>query len=205
MPGADAATKPSLLLRIRDAADSASWSDFAEVYGPLIRSYCRRWGLQEADSRDVEQEVLAQVARSIAAFEYEPARGRFRDWLGTITRRKIAQFCVARAKGGRALGGEEPDARLAALDAPGDDPEWTAAFHAQILETALARVRPSFEAPTWEAFARVWADGRPAPEVAEGLGMTIDSVYAAKSRILKRLREEVLSLAEDLPQALPPD
>jgi RNA polymerase sigma-70 factor (ECF subfamily) len=203
MPGADSGlTRPSLLLRIRDAADSDSWSEFADVYGPLVRAYCRRWGLQDADARDVEQEVLAQVSRSIAAFEYEPARGRFRDWLGTVTRRKIARL-LERSKDRRGTGGDDANARLAALEASGTDPEWTSDFHARILETAFARVRPCFEASTWDAFARVWADGQPAARVADETGLSIDSVYAAKSRVLKRLREEVLSLAEDLPLSLP--
>ena len=69
------ATKPSLLLRIRDAGDSASWNEFAEIYGPVIRSYCRRRGLQPTDADDVVQEILAQVARSIGTFEYEPGAG----------------------------------------------------------------------------------------------------------------------------------
>lgn len=66
------------------------------------------------------------------------------------------------------------------------------------------RVRGDFEPTTWDAFERIWCLGRPAPEVARSLGMTIDAVYAAKSRILKRLREEVLLLADDLPMALSP-
>ena len=79
MPMSDSrATKPSLLLRIRDAGDSSSWGEFAAIYGPIIRGYCLRRGLQEADTADVSQEVLAQVMRSIGSFEYEPGRGRFR-------------------------------------------------------------------------------------------------------------------------------
>ncbi len=199
-----AATRPSLLLRIRDASDSASWSDFVEVYGPIIRAYALRRGLQEADARDIEQDVLAQVARSIASFEYTPERGRFRDWLGTITRRRIGRFWRAQADTVRGAGGDSVDGRIVSIEAPGDDPEWTAAFHARVLETALDRVRPSFEPATWEAFVLVWAEERPAVEVAKSLGLAIDSVYAAKSRILKRLRDEVLALADDLPRALPP-
>ena len=198
-PEADSrATKASLLLRIRDAGDSSSWEDFTEVYAPIIRGYCRRRHLQDADAADVCQEVLAQVARSIGTFAYEPGRGRFRDWLGTVTRRKIIRHQEVRARGGRPVGGD-PAAEFEVADSTGEDPEWSAEFHARILEVALARIRGDFEAPTWTAFERVWGEDRPAPDVARALGMTIDSVYAAKSRVLKRLRAEILILADDLP------
>jgi hypothetical protein len=79
-------TQPSLLLRIRDAFDAESWRTFVSIYAPLIYRSCRRRGLQDADAADVGQEVLAQVARSIREFEYQPGRGRFRDWLGSVVR-----------------------------------------------------------------------------------------------------------------------
>jgi len=193
-------TKPSLLLRIRDAQDSSSWGEFVDIYGPLIRSYCLRRGLQEADAADVSQEVLAQVARSIGAFEYQPGRGRFRDWLGTVTRNKMARFFEVKGRDVQRVGGHEPAADVAA---EGDDPEWSAEFHTRILESALVRIRDDFEIKSWDAFERIWCKDIPAPQVALHLGMTIDAVYAAKSRILRRLREEVLALADDLPNAIP--
>lgn len=191
-------TKPSLLLRIRDAGDSTSWNEFAEIYGPLIRSYCRRRGLQPADADDVGQEILAQVARSIGAFEYEPGRGRFRDWLGTVTRNKITRFFESKRRQSSVIGIDAS----AQLEVPAEDPEWSDNLHAHILEVALARIRGDFQASTWDAFERIWCMGLPAPDVARTLGMTIDAVYAAKARVLRRLREEVLALADDLPLAL---
>lgn len=193
-------TRPSLLLRIRDAGDAASWEDFAAVYGPIIRGYCRRRGLQEADAADMGQEVLSQVARSIAGFEYLPARGRFRDWLGRVTRNKITRFFEIRGREGSAL---ETDNPSALLEDSGEDAEWSAEYHSRILKVALERIRDDFENKTWEAFERIWCSDCPAPEVARTLGMTIDSVYAAKSRVLRRLRMEVLALADDLPGVLP--
>jgi RNA polymerase sigma factor (sigma-70 family) len=191
-------TKPSLLLRIRDAGDSASWNEFADIYGPIIRSYCRRRGLQPTDADDVVQEILVQVARSIGTFEYDPGRGRFRDWLGTVTRNKITRFFESKGREGSAIGND----KSAQLEASAEDPEWSANLHARILEVALVRIRVDFEPSTWDAFERIWCVGLPAPEVARTLAMTIDAVYAAKSRVLRRLREEVLSLADDLPLAL---
>ena len=193
-------TNPSLLLRIRDSGDSRSWHEFAEVYGPVIRGYCVRRGLQEADVADVTQEVLAQVARSIESFDYQPGRGTFRAWLGTVTRNKISRFFELNGRHAQSAGG---DASAAQLATDGEDAEWSAEFHARILEAALARIRGDFESTTWNAFVHVWSGDQPAPVVAKRFEMTIDAVYAAKSRILRRLRDEVLVLADDMPSGMP--
>ena len=138
------------------------------------------------------------MARAIGSFEYQPVRGRFRDWLGAVTRNRIIRFLEGR----RDLTAAGDDL-AGLLEVPSEDPGWAAEFHARIPEAALARVRPGFEPTTWDAFARVWLRDRPAPEVARELGMTVDAVYAVKSRVLRRLREEVLMLAKDLPWLTP--
>jgi RNA polymerase sigma-70 factor (ECF subfamily) len=195
-------TRPSLLVRLRDARDAESWQLFVDTYGPLVYRYARRRGLQDADAADVMQEVLAEAARCLPTFEYQPERGRFRDWLGTLTRRRLSRFFRKRA--GAEAGGAEADAAVEeAAAAP--DPEWTDEFNAQVLQVALERIRPHFEAPTWRAFERVWLEDRPAAEVAREVGIPVERVYVAKSRVLKQLREEVLLLAEDLPQLAPLD
>jgi RNA polymerase sigma factor (sigma-70 family) len=195
---ADGDTRPSLLIRIRDSHDVDSWRLFVEIYAPLIYRSCRRRGLQDADAADVGQEVLAQVARSIRSFEYQADRGRFRDWLGSVVRSKVARFLE---KSGRTIGvgGSDGPNRVEDQGGAGADPSWVAEFQAHVLAVALERVRPGFEPQTWTAFERVWKEGRPALETAGVLGMSIDSVYLAKSRILRRLREEVVLLAEDFP------
>lgn len=196
-------TRPSLLVRLRDAQDVESWRTFVQVYLPLVLSYCRRRGLQDADAADVSQDVLAELARAIRTFEYDPRRGRFRDWMGTITRRKIARFHHQRSRGAAA-----PAATLVDLEntvAAEPDPEWTEEFHARILQVSLERIRPHFEERTWQAFEKVWLDNCPALETARALDLPIDMVYVAKSRVLKRLREEVLLLAEDIPLLVPLD
>jgi RNA polymerase sigma-70 factor (ECF subfamily) len=199
MPDSSLKTSGSLLLRLRDAGDADAWRTFVETYAPLIHRSCRRRGLQDADAADVTQEVLAQVARSIRTFEYQRERGRFRDWLGTVVRQKLARFWGKKA---RDAGGED-EGLLDQAAAPGADAEWAAEFGAHVLQVALARIRPQFEEPTWRAFELAWCDNRTADEAARELGLSIDKVYVAKSRVLKRLREEVLTLAEDLPPCVP--
>jgi RNA polymerase sigma-70 factor (ECF subfamily) len=198
-------TAPRLLLRLRDIQDAAAWQTFVAVYAPLIYRYCRRHGLQDADATDIGQEVLTQVARSIRTFEYQPQRGRFRDWLGTVTRNKLRRFLGKQGQAVCGRGGPTSDAELDETVAPEADSEWTARFNAHLLQVALERVRPQVEGTTWRAFELVWLDNRPAAAVAPEVGLTVASVYVAKSRVLRRLREEVILLAEDIPTACLPD
>jgi RNA polymerase sigma factor (sigma-70 family) len=192
----DTPTRPSLLVRLRDPRDAESWETFVRVYAPVVFAYCRRAGVQDADAADVTQEVLAQVARSIRGFDYRPERGRFRDWLRTVTRHKLARHFRKPAP-------TEAVDGLETVVAADPDPAWDEAFNARVLQAALEHARPAFEPATWRAFELTWLAGRPAQEVAAEVGLAIDAVYAAKSRVLKRLREEVLLLAEDLPQLFP--
>jgi len=167
------------------------------VYGPLIYRHGRGRGLQDADAAEVTQEVLLQVSRSIRSFDYRPDQGRFRDWLGTITRQRINRFLKKRAGQIEAEAASLDMAGLEDVASPEQDTQWTEEFQAHILKAGLARVRPRFEEHTWQAFQGVWLEGRPAAEVATALGQKLDWVYVAKSRVLKRLREEVQALAED--------
>jgi RNA polymerase sigma-70 factor (ECF subfamily) len=192
-------TRPSLLVRIRDANDDGSWREFVDTYTPLVYRYCRRKGLQDADAADVAQEVLTEVARCIRRFEYQPERGRFRDWLGTIARRRLARFLESK---GRA---PSTEANGCAEGVGQTEAEWTDEFNSHLMAVALERVRPRCEPATWAAFSRVWLEDRSAAEAAAELRLPIEAVYLAKSRVLKRLREELLALAEDLPHVIPLD
>jgi RNA polymerase sigma-70 factor (ECF subfamily) len=168
-----------------------------------VYRFCVRQGLQDADAADVTQEVLDQVARSMPTLEYQPERGRFRDWLGTVTRHKLARFHHRKNRAEAAVGGDEAEQILKQMPAPAADADWTANFHARVLHVALERIRPNFEPATWQAFERVWLENRPAPETARELNLPVATVYVAKSRVLKHLREEILALADDLPQFVP--
>lgn len=193
------ATSATLLVRLRDAQDAAAWQTFVEVYAPLVYRYCRKWRLQDADATDVTQEVLAQAARSMRTFEYQPERGRFRDWLGTVARNKLRRFQEKKNRTVGGLGGESSDAILDEVVAPEADSDWTAQFNARLLNVALQRIAPHFEAVSWKAFERTWVQNCSATQAAQETGLSVASVYVAKSRVLKRLRAEIMLLAEDIP------
>lgn len=188
-------TRPSLLLRIRDPHDADSWRSFVDLYSPLILRYARKRGLQEADAADVAQDVLSQVSRSMRDFQYQPERGRFRDWLGTVVRHRVHRFFRRESSRPHGVAGDW----INDLPAAEHDSEWSSAFNAHILEAALESARPHFEDATWEAFRLAWLEQQPAATAAANLGMPVAALYLAKSRVLKRLREEVMVLADDWP------
>jgi RNA polymerase sigma-70 factor (ECF subfamily) len=184
------ATRPSLLLRIRDPRDSESWQRFVDIYGPLVYRSCRRRGLQDADAAEVMQEVLLQVNRSMAQFEYQPDQGRFRNWLGAVIRSKLSRLHRRDQRSHEKI--LEEECRAVARDT-----QWDEEFNRYVLETALEQIRPHFTDRTWQAFEQVWIDRVAASEVAQRLGEPLDRIYVAKSRVLKRLQAAVQELADD--------
>ncbi len=186
-------TRPSLLLRVRDVGDTEAWRTFVTIYAPVVYQFNRRHALQHADATDVTQDVLSDVARSMRSFEYEPDRGRFRDWLLTITRRKLNRFKARQARR------PEFDRDAKELETVADeraDSEWNEAFNTHVLRVALERIHSHFQPVTWDAFEAVWIQNRSAAETADALSLRIEQVYLAKSRVLKRLSQEVQEIAD---------
>jgi RNA polymerase sigma-70 factor (ECF subfamily) len=196
-------TRVSLLARVRDPADREAWRRFFEAYLPVVYHLARRKGLQDADASDVAQEVMIRVARAIRGFEYSPERGRFRDWLYRVTSNAVASHHRGDRREARGVGGEDGDANIQ-LAAAAPDAEWIDEFNQQVLRVALERTRPHFQPATWRAFELAYFDRRPAAEVARETGLSIGAVHVAKSRVSKRLRDEVMALADDHPLTSPP-
>jgi len=192
-------TSPSLLLRIRDPHDGDSWETFQAIYRPMIHAYCTKRGLQEADSLDVVQDVMSAIHRSIQKFDYQPEKGRFRAWLGTVTANKIKTLKQKQSLN-PPINLDQISSRASQtgnLPIADPDSDWIAIFSEHIFQTACDRVRSRVEVTTWSCFQATWVEHQPAFEVAAKLGIPIHSVYVNKSRVLKQLEAEVLLLADD--------
>jgi len=193
----DPLTSPSLILKVRDANDSDSWGTFERLYSPVVRIYCRRRGIQEADVDDLVQDVMASVSNAIRNFEYDPSRGKFRSWFGTITANRVKTFLTKRNNKGHG-GPLLPETFvLQQISDRNADSDWNEVFCQEVLRSACERVRPNFESATWLSFEMTWLNNQPAAEVALLLGLPIHTVYVNKSRVLKQLEAEVRVLADD--------
>jgi RNA polymerase sigma-70 factor (ECF subfamily) len=191
-------TRPSLLVRIRDAADAEAWQQFVQLYAPLVYGFARKRGLQDADAADLTQEVLRSVASAAGRLDYDPKRGTFRSWLFTVVRNKVHDF-VASQRRRMPVSAEASQARLEELPAPAEDEAvlWNEEYERQLLARAVDQVRGDFHDSTWQAFWRTAMQGTKAKEVAQSLGMSTAAVYVAKSRVLGQLKKQMQQLREE--------
>jgi RNA polymerase sigma factor (sigma-70 family) len=191
-------TRVTLLGRLRAAPDDpAAWSEFVEWYGGKIYAWCRAWGLQEADAQDVTQEVFLNLSVRMHHFRYDP-RGSFRAWLKTLTRHAWQDYLEKQRRLGRGSGSDSVMERLAAVEAQDDLARRLAeAFDQELLREAAARVRLRVEPRTWDAFHLLAIEGRSGAEVAQRLQMKVATVFVARSKVQRMLREELSRLDRD--------
>lgn len=184
-------TSPTLLERAR-ASDTQAWSRLVFLYEPLVRHWCTRWGQQGADTDDLVQEIFAAVVGGLAAFRRDRPGDTFRGWLRGIARHKRNDLLRRRQYSPAAPGGTDANVRLEQV--PDPDAETDADPLEQmsgLYHRALSLVRGEFEDRTWQAFSRVAVDGLAVDSVAREFGISSAAVRQAKSRVLRRLKEEV--------------
>jgi len=193
----DALTRPSLLIRLRDPGDHDAWSQFVTIYTPLIFGFCRGRGLAETDARDVTQEVLRAVAQSIPRFQYDRARSSFRNWLFTVVRSKLNNFLASSARQPRAASETTLLQYAETAASPSLEEAWRREYQSGLVSWAAAQIQSEFKAETWNAFWRTAIAGEPAETVAGELGLSLNALYIARSRVTSRLRQLIQGIEAD--------
>ena len=192
--GASPTTRASLLLRLADADNQRAWAEFIELYEPLVHRLLRKSGLQDADLREVAQDVFVAVSRNVARFAPAHERGSFRGWLRTVTRNLLINLLEQRRRQLGAGTGSTDMIRLL-QEVPAPDAESSVIVDAELrrrlFHHAADRVRKEFRPATWQAFWQTWVESEDVNDVCQRLGMTPGAVYIARSRIIARLRKEV--------------
>jgi RNA polymerase sigma-70 factor (ECF subfamily) len=179
-------TPLSLLERLRQPADHAAWSRFVELYTPMLFRWARSVGLAVAEAGDLVQDVLLLLMRKLPEFTYDPTKS-FRGWLKAVTINKWRENyrkATPLPKGDHAVVLEE-------LPADSDNVFEEMEYRRQLVHRAMELIRTDFEATTWQAAWEYVVEGRPAEAVGRELGLSVNAVYLAKSRVLRRLRSEL--------------
>jgi RNA polymerase sigma factor (sigma-70 family) len=191
-------TRLSLLNRLKDWGDDTSWRDFFDTYWELIYNVARKAGLTDAESQEAVQETIIGVAKKIANFDTDPRRGSFKAWLMHQARWRIADQFAKRKfpsrtdstpPGEDATGTELinriPDPTSLELESV-----WDAEWQQHVTRTVLEKVKAQVSIKQFQMFDLHALQGLSAKEAARTLGVTMASVYMAKSRISRLMRRE---------------
>jgi RNA polymerase sigma factor (sigma-70 family) len=185
-------TPLSLLDRLRHSPDEISWRRLTDLYLPLLQRWLRQQHLPPADADDLTQDILLVIVRELNGFEHSGRTGAFRAWLRMITVHRMRGYWRSRQTG--------PDQALADdLDQLADDCSelaqlWDREHDEFIARRLMELIEPEFSRSTWYAFRRQTVDGLTASQAAAELGVSANSVLVAKSRVLRRLRQEAAGL-----------
>jgi RNA polymerase sigma-70 factor (ECF subfamily) len=190
-------TNESLILRVIDAADAASWSDFLAIYRPVvIRMACGR-GLQYADADDLAQQVFLSVAKAIEGWEPDSRKPPFRVWLSRIARNAIVNALTRRKPD--APGGST-SVQEVLLELPDRNDETSKQLieesRRQAMRWAADEIRNEFTEVTWAMFWQTSIQGESVSEVARLQNKTPGAVYMARFRVMQRLKEKMLEISE---------
>lgn len=181
-------TRPSLLLRLRDPADAAAWSEFDHCYRDLILGYCRRRGMQHADAENIRQTVMVNLSKATqGSFAYHPERGRFRNYLARMVQNAIHQYFSRPNQAHQRLA-TEMGTTLADPTPDSTDTLWEEEWVRHHFRLAMIQVRSSFDVRSVRMFERL-LDGAPVAAVAAEFSVSTQAVHKVKQRIRKRMEE----------------
>lgn len=196
-------TRASLIHRLKNWQDEASWQDFFNVYWKLIYGVARKAGLSDSEAQDVVQETLVSVAKHMPTFQYDPSIGSFKAWLLNMTRwRIIGQFRkrspeaihrAADSQSGTATVDDVPD-----LQSPDLDAVWEAEWAGNLLSAAMENLRRQADPQKFQIFDFYVNKEWPPEKVADRFGVSVDLVYQTKHRLTESLRAEVSRLEKEM-------
>lgn len=184
-------TRNSIIARLGNPDDADAWNQFSEVYRPIIVRIALSKGLQPADAEDLAQTILVSVASAIDRWDPNgPAR--FRTWLKRVTDNAILNS-LSRQKPDRAAGSDAV-AKLLCDVSSSDTPDsdlLNLEYQREVFQWAAENIRSEFSDLTWQAFWLTAVDSISAEQVGQRLGKKRGSIYAARSRVMRRLLVEV--------------
>lgn len=191
---ADHPSLSSTFLSSVQRMDADGWTRLVHVFGPIVYRWCRSAGVPPQDSTDVVQEIFVAVARGIPQFERQKESGSFRSWLATITRNQIRDYFRKQSRAPAATGGSDAMRDLNELPDELDSTICAESIKTTVTQRVMATVEAEFEPKTWKAFWMTTVEGLSAGEVAAVIEISAASVYQAKSRVLRRLRQRLAEM-----------
>jgi RNA polymerase sigma-70 factor (ECF subfamily) len=191
-------TTSTILNRLCAGSDDEAWTQLAARFRRPLVSFAQDVGVSATDAEDVAQETLTALVSGLRAGKYDRSKGRLSDWLFGIAWRQAmnARRRAVRRRQGQLQKGENTDLLSLAAAEENLTRVWETHWERAMLNECLRIAEREFEPATFHAFQMVVGLGRAPGVVATDLGITVKSVYNAKHRVIKRIRELRTQLEE---------
>ena len=190
-------TTTTILEELRDYENRQAWDRLVERFRRPIASFVRQTGVQPGDCEDVAQNALVAFAEAYRSGKYDRTKGKLSRWLFGIAYRHALRQLRKDQRTPRAPA--PPEGRTDAgpfLDEATATDVWDRIWDRHLLEMGIERARRDFAPETFRAFELVVLEDQAPPAAAETLGVPVKTVYNAKHRVLKRVRELITELGE---------
>ncbi|MBC7773504.1 MAG: sigma-70 family RNA polymerase sigma factor [Pyrinomonadaceae bacterium] len=185
-------TTTQLLIALMEPGEEDAWIEFDHRYRPVLRGFLYQLGVPAHVVQEVAHQTLLEFCREYREEKDVRGKGTLGSWLIEIAQRQAApaRKHARHHEEGRDL--QEPisdPARLIQL--------WEQQHEQAIFKRAWDTlcISSQFEEPTLRAFELTALRAVPPEEVAQVWEMAIPEVYAARTRVSRRLRELAADLA----------
>lgn len=189
-------TRATLLQRLKadGTAGEIAWDEFYALYSPIIACFARARGVRREDIDELVQDIVSGFFSVQPRFVYDPSKGRFRAYLMACVANAVRSRLRRNANQPTKAGGQQ-----AADESSSDETDWDAAWKQATLDAAIAKLREHYrDNQTFQAFEAVVIRGQSPDAVAAALGLSRDSIYQAKARLLAKLRLELDAVEQAL-------
>lgn len=177
----------SLLDKLCYPQAEEAWRRFVDIYTPLLCHWLKQLQIPSAEISDLLQDVFVQLYRKLPEFQ-QTRRGHFHGWLHTVLKNKAYEWRRKQNTKNHVLPNEIAESAESELD--------EAEYRKYLVNRLLQLMKDSFPESTWRACWENVVEGRQAEDVARELGITVNMVYLAKSRVLRKLRQEMSGILD---------
>jgi RNA polymerase sigma-70 factor (ECF subfamily) len=177
---------------IQNSGHQEYWSRFFSIYSPLFFEFTRRLRIPESERADTVQDMFVQVLRKISRFRREQD-GSFRGWLFRVLKNVWMDRVRRKDVSQKNLLDEQ-----AFVDS-GDPAELIAIaeYRDYVLRRVYGMVLSEFPLSNQLVFQSLVVEQRGPQEIAKELNLSVNAIYLIRSRMLRRIREELADLLDD--------
>ena len=188
-----AKTRETLLIKLKNQYDEASWEEFYGIYKGFIFAILMKMDIPAEAQDDLVQDILLKAWKNLPNFDYQRSNGKFRNWLGLVVSNTARTYYRNKNTAAKAIGKIETSTEIEPEVETISEAEWKKF----IANKAWENVSESLTENVRECFEMI-SEGMDLKEVGEKCAMPYNTVCVYKKRIINKISREIVRLEEEL-------